>query len=249
MASKREKEQLQYNNIYGHIPTDDYERLSWLCDIMNLSENKMNEIIAYRDQMINSLYYNDLNIKLYEEPEGAKRPRFRLINRKNFANMAISNSNFVHVYTPNASSDNKFMKKLTEQELIYLDSINNGLICTPCIVEYITFQKIPKNWSQRDTILAEIGLIRPIIKPDWDNIGKKYSDMYNENIWLDDSFVIEGTVKKYYSILPRVEINLRYLNQIYNNNQYRNIINRKDFNEHDCSLNLFEYKEGNINEK
>ena len=44
-----------------------------------------------------------------------------------------------------------------------------------------------------------------------DNIGKKYSDMFNSNIWLDDKLVISGTVNKFLSELPRVEIYVRYL--------------------------------------
>lgn len=243
MTSKRKKAEKVYDGKYGHIPIDDIERLDWLCDELNLSESKMIEIIQYRDQMMNSLYYHDICIKLYEEPKGAQRPRFRLVNRKNFANAALTASSFVHVYTPNASADHQHMRMMTEEELEHLDEISNNLICTPCIVEYNAFHSIPNNWSQRDKFLAEIGLIRPITRPDWDNIGKKYSDMYNQNIWLDDSFVIEGSVKRYYSILPRVEINLRYLNSIYNTNQYRGVSTRKDFVENNCSLDVFEYRE------
>jgi hypothetical protein len=53
--------------------------------------------------------------------------------------------------------------------------------------------------------------------------------MYNHNVWLDDSLVQDGSVHKYYSILPRVEIKLRYLNCIYNKVFYNKIIERKDY--------------------
>jgi len=118
------------------------------------------------------------------------------------------------------------MRRLVDEELIALD----GLINTPCIVEYNAFLKTPNSFNITDKVLAEIGIIRPVMmKPDWDNIGKKYCDMYNHNVWLDDSLVIDGTVRKYYSILPRVEIRLRYLNCVYNKVQYNTIINRKDY--------------------
>lgn len=55
---------------------------------------------------------------------------------------------------------------------------------------------------------------------------KKYADMYNGNVWLDDSLVIESSMKKFYSILPRVEIRLRYLNMLYNKYQYECINKR-----------------------
>ena len=111
---------------------------------------------------------------------------------------------------------------LVNEEILQL----NEFIYTPCIVEYNVYCKTPSAFNVTDIFLAEMGLIRPITKPDWDNIGKKYSDMYNSNIWLDDTLVVSGTVNKYYSILPRVEINLRYLNMLYNKYQY-NSMNKK----------------------
>ena len=55
--------------------------------------------------------------------------------------------------------------------------------------------------------------------------------MFNANMWLDDTLVVDGSVHKYYSVLPRIEIQLRYLNMVYNKNQYRNIIEQKGYNE------------------
>ena len=40
-----------------------------------------------------------------------------------------------------------------------------------------------------------------------------------------------GTVKKYYSILPRIEININFLNMVYNKYQYNAIVKRKDYDE------------------
>jgi Holliday junction resolvase RusA-like endonuclease len=132
----------------------------------------------------------------------------------------------VHVYVPGAGEDRQFMRKLAKEELLQLDS----LISTPCEIEYTAFFKTPSSLSVVDTFLAEIGIIRPPFqKPDWDNIGKKYCDMFNSNIWMDDTLVIDGSVHKYYSILPRVEIKLRYLNYMYNKKFYDEMSNRKGF--------------------
>ena len=65
--------------------------------------------------------------------------------------------------------------------------------------------------------------------------------MYNHNVWLDDALVIDGSVHKYYSILPRVEIKLRYLNCVYTRNFYSAMINRKDF-ESNQNLNYLDRK-------
>ena len=49
------------------------------------------------------------------------------------------------------------------------------------------------------------------------------------------TFIITGlsfkVVDKFYSILPRVEIDLSYLNAVYCKQQYQNIISRKDYEE------------------
>ena len=109
------------------------------------------------------------------------------------------------------------------------------LLYTPCDVEFNAFVKTPNSFNTTDIFLAEIGLIRPTNKPDWDNIGKKYSDMFNSNIWLDDTLVVDGTVRKYYSIKPRVEVHLKYMNMLYNRSQYTNTIKRMETKDMDTS--------------
>lgn len=221
--NRKQKEE-EYKQKYGHIPIDYNERLEWMYDTLRINDKKAREIIDKRSTMMSSLYYKDITIVLFEEPEGTPRPRFRLINRQNFVNEAINNGQFVHVYSLNAKEDSLYMQRLVDQDLVQIQE----LIWTPCIVEYNIYQKTPTVMNTVDTFLAEIGLIRPITKPDWDNIGKKYSDMFNHNIWLDDTLVISGTLNKYYSILPRVEIRLRYLNTLYNKYQYNMISKRTE---------------------
>lgn len=54
----------------------------------------------------------------------------------------------------------------------------------------------------------ESGRIRPIIKPDTDNIIKAVLDALNGLAYEDDSEVVSVTAKKYYSAEPRVEVAL-----------------------------------------
>ena len=226
----------EYDTKYSHIPIDPKERLNWLYDELKVTEAEGWDILKTRDLMYTSLYYNDINIILYEVPEGTPRPRARLINRKNLANMALSNSNFIQIYSITGAEDNAYMRRLvSEEEFRNLDQ----LICTPCIVTIDAFFKTPSSFNKKDKILSEIGLIRPLVKPDWDNIGKKYSDMFNTNVWLDDQFTVSGTVNKFYSCLPRVEIKLKYMNEVYNLNQFRAINGRQDFNPENMELNYF----------
>jgi len=225
---KSRKEKLEeYDLKYQNVPKDDMDRLAWLVDQYKLSPSKMDDIIEKKRNMETNLQYYNFKIILYEDPEGAKRPRFRMINRKNYMNAALGGGSFVHVYSPNAAEDHKYLHRLMDDELVVL----NNFIQTPAQVYINVFFKTPSYFNQADTILAEIGLHRHIQKPDWDNIGKKYTDMFNANLWLDDNLVMDGEVHKYYSILPRVEIYIRYLNFITNQQQYNQIINRKDYNQ------------------
>jgi Holliday junction resolvase RusA-like endonuclease len=222
ILKSRKQKQLEYEEKFSDIPKDYTERLLWMYDKYNINDKKAENIIAKRNAMVQSLEYGDLFIILYENPEGSPRPRFRLVNRKNFINEAMTNGQFVHVYSITGKEDNMFMKRLIDNDLIAI----SNMIFTPCIVEYNAYLKTPSTFNAEDKFLAEIGLIRPITKPDWDNLGKKYSDMSNHNLWLDDTLVISGTVNKFYSILPRIEIKLRFLNMLYNKYQYKSISNK-----------------------
>lgn len=241
MNNKTRKEKTEeYEQKYAHIPRDYEGRILWLINQYNFSSNKMIEIINRKRNIQSLLRYYDFKIILYENPEGAERPRFRLINRTNFMNAAIQAKNFVHVYSPKAAEDHKYLHRLIDDELIQL----NQMIATPTQVCINVFFKTPSYFNQADTILAEIGLHRHIQKPDWDNIGKKYTDMFNENIWLDDNMVTDGEVHKYYSILPRVEIYIRYLNYITAVPQYNQIITRKDYIDKNLNITCLD-KNGN----
>lgn len=230
MAKNRKQKEKEYKEKFGNIPIDFNERLNYMYDLYGF-ENKPNKIIELemkRNNMVNNLYYYDMNIvSLYEIPEGTGRPRFRLINRQNYNIEAISNGNFVHVYTIGAKDDYLCMKRIIDEgELISL----SNLVMTPVIMDYTAYFPTPNSYSDVDKCLCEAGIIRPsLAKPDWDNVGKKYCDMYNHNIWLDDATVNDGSVHKYFSILPRIEIRMRYLNCVYNRNQYNNIIKRKGY--------------------
>lgn len=231
MSSLKKKQQ-EYEMKYGDIPLDYRERLEWMCDKYKLSSADMDYILFERDRRMNSLYYTTIRVVLYQIPEGAKRPRYRFVNRQNLVSAARENPNYVHVYSPDAAANHNYMKKLvSDQEFIQLDHI----ICTPCDVHYKAYFPTPKSYNKYETFMAEIGLNRQLVKPDFDNIEKLYADMYNSNVWIDDALTIDARIGKYYSILPRVEIDLKYLNAVFCKQQFDNITSRKDY---DPSMNL-----------
>lgn len=216
-----------YQNKYGDIPLDFKERLDYMCNLYKVSYDEMIDIFKERDRRLSLLYYTTIRVVLNVVPEGAKRPRYRFVNRGNLINAAITDPGFIHVYSPGAAQNHEYMKRLVDSEIVQLEH----LICTPCDVRFRAYFPTPKSFNKIETFMAELGLNRHIYKPDWDNIGKLYSDMYNSNIWVDDALTVHGEVDKFYSILPRVEIDLSFLNAVYCKQQYEAIINRKDYNE------------------
>ena len=64
---------------------------------------------------------------------------------------------------------------------------------------------------------------------------------------VDVRSVIDGRVVKYFSVLPRIEIKLRYINCIYTKQQYNKAISRKDYDNSD--LFYLDNKGGLINGK
>lgn len=223
IKSRNQKAKI-YESKYSEIPRDYMERLSWMYDKYHITQSKADQIIRAKYNMLSSLYYSDdILVVLYEEPEGSPRPRARYVNKKNLTSYAKSDPGYIQVYSLTGASDRKFMKRLiNDEDLMKLDH----LICTPCDVEYNTFSKTPSSYNTITTFLAEIGIVRPVSKPDFDNMEKKYSDMYNGNVWIDDALVQDSALHKYYSILPRVEIRLKFLNLLYTKYQYEQIVKR-----------------------
>lgn len=216
MKSRKEKFYI-YEDKYGDIPEDNRKRLEWMYDKYKLNEKKANDIIDAANTIYNQSKFETIKIVLFEEPEGSPRPRFRIVNRYNMLDTAMSNSQFVHVYSITGKEDNVHMQRLMSNGEI---GEVKQILYTPCEFIIDAYVKTPSTFPVKDIFLSEVGLIRPLNKPDWDNIGKKYSDMLNGNIWLDDTLVVDGTVRKFYSIKPRVEITIRPLNAVYNKYQY-----------------------------
>ncbi len=71
-------------------------------------------------------------------------------------------------------------------------------------------RSIPKSFSKKRTDATKRGEIRPITKPDLDNVIKGIKDAMKSVIWRDDSQVVDlADSGKWYSDVPRVEITVR----------------------------------------
>ncbi len=78
-------------------------------------------------------------------------------------------------------------------------------------IEVGAYFRIPKSTSKKKKEQMIRGIIRPVKRPDWDNVGKIVTDALNGIAYDDDSQIVSATVEKYYSEEPRVEVILEII--------------------------------------
>lgn len=69
-------------------------------------------------------------------------------------------------------------------------------------VTVIAMLPIPASWSQRKRADAAAGIVRPIGKPDGDNLAKSVCDAANGLLWRDDGQIVSLHISKTYSDKP-----------------------------------------------
>lgn len=70
------------------------------------------------------------------------------------------------------------------------------------------YLSIPKSASRKRRSDMELGLIRPLKRPDADNLLKSVADALNEVAYRDDSQIVYAEISKRYSSRPRIEVTL-----------------------------------------
>lgn len=125
-----------------------------------------------------------MRFTVFGKPEGKARPR---VVRG-------------HAYTPEKTSTYEAM-------VCNAFKTNNPGACRlegAVRVEIIAFYAVPKSATKARKALMRSNELRPVIRPDWDNIGKLVCDALNGVAWRDDSQVVEALVEKRYGLTPMV---------------------------------------------
>ena len=181
------KIQREYLDAYGDIPEHATARMEMVYRDAKL-RGKDNIIDLMHE--INTIGWKTHSFVIYVVPKGTPRPR--------------SGAN--GVFYVKGAKDNHILFKEFAESVGGFEPIK-----TACKFECRSYLPIPHSMTKQERVLAELGFIRPISRPDWDNLGKAYCDMIQETLLEDDAQVIEGISKKYYSIKPRVEIDIQYM--------------------------------------
>lgn len=188
MKAKNIKE---YLKKYSHISSNAFTRVKNFIETHKFTKKdreKFHEGI--------SLYTNkkndEITLKLVFDiiPEPTPRPRLGKGGR---------------FYVKNSSSNNKFVEAIVKSNKELFQVVEG-----PCSFILNSYLPIPQSFNKVDTLLAELGILRPNKKPDWDNLGKTYSDAIQPWIISDDAIIVDAESHKYYSLKPRVEIIIKY---------------------------------------
>lgn len=128
------------------------------------------------------------------EPEGKGRPRFR------------SAGPYVKTYTPD--------KTLSYENLIkieYRRQCNDAKFPPDAQldVRITAYYGIPKSKSKKVKALMAEKKIRPLKKPDADNVVKVFLDALNKLAFHDDVQVVDLQVRRFYSYDPRVVVTIQ----------------------------------------
>ena len=128
------------------------------------------------------------------EPVAQGRPRFS------------SRNGFIRVHDPAKSAKYKKLVRGTAEK--YCSKPIEG----PLSVRIDVFRGIPASWSKKKRERANMGELKPTVKPDADNYAKIILDGLNKIAWYDDNQIVELIVTKNYSLEPRVEVEITNVN-------------------------------------
>ncbi len=78
----------------------------------------------------------------------------------------------------------------------------------PLSLSVEAYFQIPESWPKVKKAKALAGEIRPVSRPDLDNVVKAIKDGLNMVAWKDDSQVVFLTARKSYSDRPRVMVSV-----------------------------------------
>jgi Holliday junction resolvase RusA-like endonuclease len=129
-----------------------------------------------------------VTIRLAGEPKGKGRPRFG--NGRTF--------------TPAATRAYEAALRYAAQETMGSRPLMTG----PLDVIVMASFPIPKSFSKSKRSDALIGEVRPVVKPDIDNL-LKVIDALNGVVFEDDKQIVKAEIEKRYASSPCLEIQVR----------------------------------------
>lgn len=181
-----------YDDIYGDIPENYEDRIKFILENTRNAE----EVVKLADKIknkINKIKKKNVKFTVYIEPKPSARPRITTLGA------------YPRFYVPNARMNKtNFQSFFKQHDLPFIE--------TPMQYNIDVFMKTPSSFNKIQKLLAEIGIIRPWGRSgDIDNLFKAYTDWCIDSLIKDDSLIVDAVIRKYYSIKPRLEFDITYL--------------------------------------
>lgn len=211
----------EYQEKYSEIPKDYLERLAYLYRVQPYKKQDLENLIKKIDEMSN-VTWESVTYIFYMNPKSSPRPK---LNTKTFTFYVKDAKNFKEVF-------DEFKEQHSNMECV---------ISTPCTIETKSYIETPKGMSLQEMMAAELELIHHVNAPDYDNLAKTYTDMVQKTLISNDSIIFKGTSEKFYSILPRIEVTVRFMTVYDCKYNKRSIEKRKSFKENPLTIKDLEY--------
>lgn len=128
------------------------------------------------------------------EPQSKGRPKFSRQGK------------FVKTYTPDKTV---LYENLVKTEYLRQCSGQRFVDKEPLEMRIKAYYAIPASASKKRQQAMEAGEIRPVKRPDADNIIKVVADSLNQLAYHDDAELVRVSLAKYYSRQPRIEVEIK----------------------------------------
>ena len=173
----------EYDRLYAHLPNTDKQLEDYIREKYRVNQDKVDKM---KDDII-GLEWKQIHLILPIIPKPTPRPRY---------------TSKGHVYVKGAAEHKQFFQAILDE---------HDIIFTTTKIDIDVYLPIPtSSMNSSEILLAQQGFIRPIGGGDWDNIAKTYCDMMQGVLISNDNIIIEGSLRKWYSIKPKVKISLMY---------------------------------------
>ena len=173
----------EYDRLFAHLPNTDKELEDYIREKYRVNQDKVDKM---KDDII-GLEWKQIHLILPIIPKPTPRPRY---------------TSKGHMYVKGAAEHKQFFQAILDE---------HDIIFTTTKIDIDVYLPIPtSSMNSSEILLAQQGFIRPIGGGDWDNIAKTYCDMMQGVLISNDNIIIEGSLRKWYSIKPKVKISLMY---------------------------------------
>lgn len=185
-----------------------------LDEFLKSCSNKTIQQIADITEIMSNVKWKSVSFVIETEPIPSHRPRLC----------------GYRVYVPGAAKAQAYFNKKV------LPKLNGLYITTPMKITADFYFRTPKSFSKTQIALAEMRILRP-----WGNIGdndnleKSLYDSMGQNLKRghkglisNDCLVIENHSNKYYSMNPRTEVCIEYMDNNYLSESLKKILRIKE---------------------